>query len=1157
MMKITLPAKYQRRPGQALVEFTLTALVFLTLLVMIIEVARIMQAYVTIQHAARQAARYAVTGQYFDKYVGTSSDQSPMASGWTATSMAPGAKDCTDALSCIRPCWPYLPGDPILDTPGEYVQSGGVITKKQGLGYWEPYRDARTCSVEETAVRSMAGLNLDPNVVYSWEPDYYLVTVYGMADDIAPQDETPIKRPMTSAMSGFGTTTYKYIYGLYESMSGPGLARGYAGNPGQKVVIQIVYRVRIITPLLSNIAPSVKLTAQAVMSNESFGSTGLLRDSVLPPPMPDIPPMILPPGDLVVDDIQKETIGTVSAGDPVDFNVVVENIALTDPMLPVTDPPTTTCRLSLYYVEVPSSAPETTPLAGVTGPETSVEIVPPRALLANSPQTLTMSFPHAGSYYVYAWVDDLDIVDEDEGDVYPAAEANNAMMSALITVAPKADLELVHKEATGSAFSPSDPVTYQIEIRNNGPDPATSVRVTDTLPDDLTCVFASGATPVTCSGHDVSWGPFDMPVGSMTLTVEAQVSGSAPVGAIQNTAEIFSLISVNDDLTNNTCGSPVDETKCVPIYIGGIDWAVKKAVARTGTTVNYTVTVTNNSTVGSNPAITLTDTWPLAELGTPTLPANCSLAGSTVTCDMGVIPQNGGFVEVDLGGTIQTGVTGPIENTAVISGMSGDAISANDTAVVTFDTDKIDVDVEKIVSRPRVAEMMNFQYEITVTNRDSTLDAAGVTVTDTLPAQLELISTSASKGTYAGGVWNVGSLAHNSSATLILTVRARTGTIPAGQPSRTLTNTATLSHSNSDPDPGPETSSVDVVVSWETDLGLTKIIEEGDTFSPGDTITYVLTITNHGPAEATNRQVRDDTLAQWVTDGVVTPIVANPPTVTTGTFNPANGRWTGINLADGESATATIPLELTVDDTGITTLTNTANIVAVTGQPEPPGAGNQYPESAQATLNITWPIFINAGRSNQCNQVNWGNEILGRDYTWRQNTGYVTFIGLNKQQYGPNNPFNNYLMPDHTPTVTGGTGLLNCRDTGSNFYYEFNDLPAGNYRVVLLFSAAGIRDGNHNNSLDVFEDLYFRVEAESGGTAVLLLPSSGTWFPLGRSISLANGHSATDLPFHGDQGHYMVSEHIVTVGGSGPTGSLVVKLTGMASISGIGIEYQP
>jgi hypothetical protein len=61
--------------GQALVEFALVALVFLTLVFGIIDFARLFESWVTVQHAARQGARYAVTGRsdcdaYADDRVG-------------------------------------------------------------------------------------------------------------------------------------------------------------------------------------------------------------------------------------------------------------------------------------------------------------------------------------------------------------------------------------------------------------------------------------------------------------------------------------------------------------------------------------------------------------------------------------------------------------------------------------------------------------------------------------------------------------------------------------------------------------------------------------------------------------------------------------------------------------------------------------------------------------------------------------------------------------------------------------------------------------------------------------------------------------------------------------------------------------------------------
>ena len=52
-----------KQKGQGLVEFALILPLLLLMFFGIIEFGRIFQAYLTVQHAAREAARYAVTGQ--------------------------------------------------------------------------------------------------------------------------------------------------------------------------------------------------------------------------------------------------------------------------------------------------------------------------------------------------------------------------------------------------------------------------------------------------------------------------------------------------------------------------------------------------------------------------------------------------------------------------------------------------------------------------------------------------------------------------------------------------------------------------------------------------------------------------------------------------------------------------------------------------------------------------------------------------------------------------------------------------------------------------------------------------------------------------------------------------------------------------------------
>ncbi len=62
---ISIPGnKHNKSKGQALVEFALIISVLLMMIFLIIESGRILWAWNTVQHAAREGARYAITGQY-------------------------------------------------------------------------------------------------------------------------------------------------------------------------------------------------------------------------------------------------------------------------------------------------------------------------------------------------------------------------------------------------------------------------------------------------------------------------------------------------------------------------------------------------------------------------------------------------------------------------------------------------------------------------------------------------------------------------------------------------------------------------------------------------------------------------------------------------------------------------------------------------------------------------------------------------------------------------------------------------------------------------------------------------------------------------------------------------------------------------------------
>jgi hypothetical protein len=271
----------RRSKGQALVEFSLTLLVFLLLLFLIIEVARILQAYITVQHAARVAARYATTGYWEEEYA-----LNPVA-GWDPT-------NTSDPLQNIKPCWPGFPsGDPAAATytSDRYDPTGSPVAP--GQNFYEPYRNARTCSIEAAGLKAMTGLALDPTVGAS-EPNYYQVAVFGVGNTVDSTDTFDRGCDPVSGACPYSPDTSSY--GLYYSTDGSGLGvyRGFGGDPQQKVVVIIEYRVRINTPILRDIASNVRVEGRAIMTNESFGSTGLQREAILPSELPEIPNLAQP-----------------------------------------------------------------------------------------------------------------------------------------------------------------------------------------------------------------------------------------------------------------------------------------------------------------------------------------------------------------------------------------------------------------------------------------------------------------------------------------------------------------------------------------------------------------------------------------------------------------------------------------------------------------------------------------------------------------------------------------------------------------------------------------------------------------------------------------------------------------------------------------------
>src|SRR5262249_20749504 len=192
----------------------------------------------------------------------------------------------------------------------------------------------------------------------------------------------------------------------------------------------------------------------------------------------------------------------------------------------------------------------------------------------------------------------------------------------------------------------------------------------------------------------------------------------------------------------------------------------------------------------------------------------------------------------------------PRTNTATLSRSDQfDPDGTNNTASAGETPQQADLVVTKVVndSTPNVGDAVVF----TVTVANAGPDAAtGVRLTDLLPAGLALLASAPSQGTYTGatGLWDVGTLASGSEATLQLQAR---GVSPAPQLTR-----ASVNHSDQfDPDPANNSAAV-TETPQQADLQVSKTVSD-PTPNVGDTITYTITLTNNGPDDATGVVVQD------------------------------------------------------------------------------------------------------------------------------------------------------------------------------------------------------------------------------------------------------------------------------------------------------------
>ena len=296
-----------------------------------------------------------------------------------------------------------------------------------------------------------------------------------------------------------------------------------------------------------------------------------------------------------------------------------------------------------------------------------------------------------------------------------------------------------------------------------------------------------------------------------------------------------------------------------------------------------------------------------------------------------------------------SGVYNVTVNAANIAGdgvpYNGDATD-QDFALVCFNCALApDLVVTKSDSPDPVIGGQNLTYNLSVTN-NGPVAATGAMLTDTLPAGTTFVSASPSQGTCSNPApgtitCSLGALANGANATVAIIVTVNSSTSCGA----TLTNTAEVTSNEPDPTSSNNIASADTSVICQTDLSIIKS-DSPDPVYTGTHLTYALSVSNHGPSDATG---------VTVIDNLPTGVAFVSATTSQGTCMQASGTVTCNlgNLASGATATVTIVVTPTTGGT----ITNTANVA---GNETDPNLTNNS-ASASTTVVLVVPIDIKPG----------------------------------------------------------------------------------------------------------------------------------------------------------------------------------------------------
>ena len=388
-------------------------------------------------------------------------------------------------------------------------------------------------------------------------------------------------------------------------------------------------------------------------------------------------------------------------------------------------------------------------------------------------------------------------------------------------------------------------LTYTATVTDSSALMASTVSVVETFPTGFTITSATGTgwtcnvagQVVTCTRATVTTGaaPAITVIGTApttpgTITAMATVSAVTPDPSMANNTTMASTtVGTAADLSVAVSGAPD------PVTPGG--------------TETFTITVTDSGP-GTADNVSVTFTLPAGATFVSAMGNGwtCTLAGTVVTCTRPSVPP-GTAPPIQIIVTMPA-TTGTVTTTVGVTSTTADPSMTNNSAMTSTTiapaAGSADLAIALTAQPSPVVLGGALTYAIAVTNLGPD-NAANVTVTDTLPADVTFISA-------VGVGWGcVRAGVTVSCTTSSLTLGPAPGiTIMVTAPStaETLTDSASVTATTPDPVTTNNTATNATVVGAAASADLSIALTDDGPVVAHHTLTYIATIANHGPDEA-------------------------------------------------------------------------------------------------------------------------------------------------------------------------------------------------------------------------------------------------------------------------------------------------------------------